>query len=125
MSYQREGTTVEKPFRLRALDRCWKALKFVIYAERGYPDRIVLKGLADAVRRYRELSPLLLTDAAAEREVRELLALIIEFAELKSKDGEPPPDHQLRRHKELRALGFKVSVLSSREEVERWYADRR
>lgn len=42
----------------------------------------------------------------------------IEFVELKA-TGEEPNDGQLREHERLRALGFTVLVIDSKEEIDR------
>lgn len=74
-------------------ERNWWAAKWKPTSKRGVPDRMVLR---DRGR--------------------------ITFIELKVPDEEPEA-HQLRRHAELRALGFEVVVLDSKEAVEAWVAN--
>jgi hypothetical protein len=115
----REISGVERPF-VRACKRLlYRAYKLVWPGTRGAPDRMVLKGLNDAIDWYRKRHGV----NQPEEEIRGLLALVIEFVELKA-PGKKAADHQARRHAELRALGFKVTVVDSPEAVEKWYADR-
>jgi hypothetical protein len=65
-----------------------KILKFTAPGERGYPDRIILLPGARVV-----------------------------WVELK-KTGEKPEPLQLKRHRELRALGFEVYVSDSADAVD-------
>jgi len=96
MSYRRE-TAVEKRFCELATARGWLALKFVVPGRVGYPDRIVFKPGGEVF-----------------------------FVEMKSPDATRDAAHiarQKRRADELRALGFRVYVLLSIEDVESWFVD--
>lgn len=86
--------SVEALFVKLAKARGWRAAKFVSPGWRGVPDRIVFKGDGD-----------------------------LEFVELKA-PGQKPTLQQMRRHEQLRNLGFNVSVVDSVEAAEKWYADR-
>lgn len=126
MSYKRESSSVEQPFRKRAKTRGWKALKFAVPGVNGYPDRLVLKGIrAEARNKLRSLlGDAFMSQALCNEIIREILAECIEFVELKSPDASRDAAHlarQLRRQTELQDLGFTVSVLESREDVERWF----
>jgi hypothetical protein len=119
----REISGVERPF-VRACKRLlYRAYKLVWPGTRGAPDRMVLKGIERAIVHFAIWGGYNLDTDKAERDLRELLALIIEFVELKA-PGKEAEAHQLRRHDELRKLGFKVTVVDSPEAVEKWYADR-
>lgn len=100
--------------------RNWLALKFLSPGMRGVPDRIVLKGIDDAVEMW-QLAAGPMSPERAKREVRELIASVIEFVELKA-PGEKPERQQLRRHEQLRGLGLQVTVLDSQEAVKEWDA---
>lgn len=117
----REYSGVETPLREKAEARGWRALKFVSPGLRGVPDRMVLKGLGAAMMRY-QLAMGCSTETA-ERDIRMLIADVIEFVELKAPDKEATLQ-QLRRHAELQKLGFATSVLDTPAAVEKWYADR-
>lgn len=65
-------------------------LKFVSPGRNGVPDDILLKSIPP--------------------EHQELVARYFRFVEYKKPKGVPRPD-QLRRHKELRDLGFRVDVI--------------
>lgn len=129
MSYRRENSTAEKPFCTAAKRRGWAALKFVVPSVRGYPDRLLLKGLDEAVRYCRQNRDCdsLMGRPNADELVRGIIERVIEFVELKSPDATRDEAHlarQARRHAELRTLGFKVTQLESREEVDQFYEDR-
>jgi hypothetical protein len=115
----REIAGVEKPF-VRACKRLlYRAYKLVWPGTAGAPDRMVLKGLNN---------PVWIADGGAMRPVtkiekRAILASCIEFVELKAPDKEAEA-HQLRRHDDLRKLGFKVSVVDSPEAVKAWHDER-
>lgn len=81
---------IEKHLVKRCKEKGWLCWKFVPTGVRGVPDRLVLKPSGKCV-----------------------------FAELKA-PGEKPTPQQLRRHAELRALGFEVVVLRSKTEVDWW-----
>lgn len=115
--YIREHS-VEKALRKACEAKDWLCKKFIPCAWRGVPDRIVFKGIEGAIQHYMAWN--WCTHEKAEREVRNILALVLTFAELKSPDGGEPEEHQLRRHAELRALGFEVVVLNSQEAAEVW-----
>lgn len=70
-----------------------KLLKFVSPGLNGVPDRLVLRPIAP--------------------EHRELVAKYFRFAEYK-KPGKAPRADQLRRHKELRDLGYQVDVIDTK-----------
>lgn len=117
----REIANVETPF-VRVCKRLkWLAVKFTIPQRRGAPDRQVFKGLGEAVKMWTHFTGE--TGPEAEAHVRLLIFLVLEFVELKKPDKEPEP-HQLRRHAELYALGFKTTVLDSPEAVKRWASAR-
>ena len=97
--------------------REWMCAKFTSPGLRGMPDRMVLKGIDEAVDHYCIINSL--SRQAGERDVRNILALCIKFVELKA-PGEKPTPQQLRRHAELKALGFEVAVLDSKQAVEVW-----
>ena len=44
---------------------------------------------------------------------------VVKFVELKA-PGKKPTEGQLREHKRLRALGFQVDVIDSKEGVDEW-----
>lgn len=67
-------------------------LKFVSPGRNGMPDDILLNPIPS--------------------EHREIVARYFRFVEYKKPKGTPRPD-QLRRHAELRALGFTVDVIDS------------
>ena len=98
--------------------RSWLAMKLVSPGLRGVPDRLVLKGIGAAVQRYL-ITAGPMSYERAEWDVRELLASIIEFVELKA-PGQKPTLQQLHRHEQLRKLGFRVTVLDSQEAVREW-----
>jgi hypothetical protein len=76
------------------------SLKFVSPGLAGVPDQIELYGVATMME---------LTGFTHEACVA-LLATAIQFTEAKRPGGVPRPE-QLRRHAELRALGFTVNVI--------------
>lgn len=122
----REASGVESKFVEAADERRWKALKFVSPGLRGVPDRMVLKGLDRAVDAYMQnvWAPTEVERREiAQQHVRDLLALVIEFAELKAPDKDATME-QMRVHEKFRKLGFAVSVIDSPTAVEKWYADR-
>lgn len=102
--------------KLAKLSKCL-ALKFVSPGYNGMPDRMVLKGIDAAVRRWALRYGI--DSVRAEPEIRDILASIIEFVELKA-PGREATLLQLRRHEQLRALGFKVTVLDNEESVREW-----
>lgn len=114
---------VEAFFVAQAKLRGWIAAKWVSPSWNGVPDRIVFKSTDEAAKRIMALTGGRLTMAACEQIARDNLASCIEFVELKS-PGKQPTILQMRRHEQLRKLGFKVSVIDSPEAVEQWYADR-
>lgn len=118
----REASGVESKFVEAAAERRWQALKFVSPGLRGVPDRMVLKGLDRAIDWL--ASTRFETREEAEEFVRELLALVIEFVELKRPDKDATLE-QLRIHKKFDKLGFHVDVIDTSAAVEQWYADRR
>jgi hypothetical protein len=121
----REIAGVENPFVRACKQLYYRAYKLVWPGTSGAPDRMVLKGIERAVVHFAIWGGynLNLNREAAERDLRELLALIIEFVELKA-PGKDAADHQARRHAELRALGFKVTVVDSPEAVKAWHDER-
>jgi hypothetical protein len=98
--------------------RGWLCAKFVSPGLRGMPDRIVLKGMDEAVKYIGLMFPHL-TPSQRQVVVWNVLDYCIKFVELKA-PGEKPTAQQLRRHAELRALGFEVAVLDSKDAVEVW-----
>lgn len=94
------------------------AYKWVSPQHRGVPDRIVLKGLSDALDHFYLWGGYRDRDVA-EEDLRALLALVIEFVELKA-PGKEPTLQQLREHARLRRLGFKVSVIDGLAAVNLW-----
>lgn len=72
------------------------ALKFTSPGRRGVPDRLVLRPVPEAAR--------------------ELVAQYVRFVELK-RPGEKPRPEQVREHARLRALGFRVDVIDSKQQV--------
>lgn len=118
----REASGVESKFIDEAAARRWRALKFVSPGLRGVPDRMVLKGLREALVHFK-LWGGYTDDKKAEADLRELLAMIIEFAELK-RPFKDATLQQMRRHEEFRNLGFKTAVIDTPAGVEEWYADR-
>jgi len=67
-----------------------RSLKFTVPAERGWPDRL-------------DLLPV-------EPEHIEIVSRYVRFTEAKA-PGKKPEAHQVRRHTELRGLGFVVNVV--------------
>lgn len=115
----REIANVEMPF-VRACKKLrFLAAKFSIPQRRGAPDRLVFKGIDEAAERMIRFTHGRWGKIDARNAVREILADCLEFVELK-KPSKEPEAHQLRRHAELRALGFKVVVLDSPEKVATW-----
>ena len=116
LMYVREHL-IETHLRKLCAAKDWLCAKFVSPGLRGVPDRVVFKGIDDAVTHY--MATHLCDYMTAEREVRNVLALCVKFVELKA-PGEKPTAQQLRRHKELHDLGFEVAVLDSQEAVDVW-----
>jgi len=98
--------------------RKWLAAKFLSPNLRGVPDRMVLKGIDNAVDYWRLVAGPM-SEEQAQRDVRAMLATIVEFVELKA-PGQAPTIQQLHRHEQLRKLGFRVTVLDSQEAVREW-----
>ena len=115
----REASGVESGFVEKAKDRRWQALKFVSPGLRGVPDRMVLKG----TKRIHELLYIATMRHWSDDQVRELIASVIEFAELKA-PGKDATLEQLRLHAKFDELGFHVDVIDTSAKVESWYADR-
>jgi hypothetical protein len=101
--------------------RSWIVAKWVSPSWNGVPDRIVLKGIDAAAADYSERFGV--SDVAAREMVCMYLAMCIEFVELKA-PGRQPTLLQMRRHEQLRKLGFTVTIVDSPEAAEKWYADR-
>jgi hypothetical protein len=118
----REASGVEAKFVNAAKERHWQALKFVSPGLRGVPDRMVMKGM-DAALDWLS-STRFETREEAEAFLRELLALVIEFAELKQ-PGKKATLEQMRMHEKFDKLGFHVDVIDTAAAVEEWYGDRR
>jgi hypothetical protein len=116
LSYVRESV-IERFFVATCEVMGWCALKFASKTMNGLPDRMVLKGIEDAITHYALFHDLDRRDA--ERDVRAILGMCIEFVELKS-PGKKPELHQKRRIEWLRKLGFQVSVIDSKEAVQSW-----
>ena len=114
----REIANVERPFVRAARRLGYLALKFVTPGVKGSPDRIVLKGIERATKMYM-LAAGPMSHKRAEHDMRELLAMCIEFVELKA-PGKEAEAHQWRYHANLRQLGFKVTVIDSPAGVEEW-----
>lgn len=95
-----------------------EAYKFVSPARRGVPDRIIFWGLNNAVSHYKKLRKLR-NDKDAEKELRMLISMVIEFVEVKSEKGRLMPV-QVREMRKLESLGFKVSVLKDLSDIEVW-----
>ena len=104
---------IEETFVKRCKSRALKFLcfKFKTPAIKGAPDRIVFKGLDEAI-----VTHIIMhggNNEAAERYIRWMLDSIIEFVELKA-EGKKPEPHQARFHDKLRAFGFKVTVIDNK-----------
>lgn len=96
------------------------APKFKSPQRKNVPDRIVLKdGVRDGMQTLIQHFPVVHTEAELEAIVRKVLASSISFVELKA-TGKKPTEGQLREHARLRALGFDVHVLDSKEDVDRF-----
>ena len=85
---------VEEKLRIGVKEKGGRAYKFVSPGNQGVPDRIVL-----------------------------LPGGVIDFIELKDK-GKKPTALQLNQHTKLRALGFNVLVIDSKEGVDEYLASR-
>ena len=83
-------STVEERYCRRVKRAKGRAYKFVSPGVRGVPDRLVLYPIPE--------------------EHRELVAKYVQFTELKA-PGEKPRPEQIREHKRLRRLGYKVEVV--------------
>lgn len=118
----REASGVEAGFIDKAKARGWKALKFVSPGTRGVPDRMVLKGIDNALTHY-QLWHGFSSREEAEAALRVLLSMVIEFAELK-RPGKDATLEQMRMHEKFAKSGFHVDVLDTPAAVEKWYADR-
>ena len=96
-----------------------KALKYLCFkfktpAIKGAPDRLVLKGLDEAIK-YEQLF-YGGTKEEAEIYVRQIIDSVIEFVELKA-EGKKPEAHQKRFHDKLRAYGFKVTIIDNKTDA--------
>lgn len=83
-------SAVEAGHRKRVRAKGGECYKFVSPNHRGVPDRLDLYPIAP--------------------EHVEIVAKYVQFTELKKPKGKPEP-HQVREHKRLRKLGFKVEVV--------------
>lgn len=94
------------------------APKFKSPQRANVPDRIVLKyGMLHAARAIEARFPGKCTSGEQIVLVQQVLNAFISFVELKA-TGEKPTDGQLREHARLRALGFDVRVIDSKEGVD-------
>ena len=118
----REAAGVESKFVSEAEERRWQALKFVSPGLRGVPDRMVLKGIDEAVTHAQIWFGIQKRDEA-EKIVRALLALCIEFAEMKAPNKKATLE-QMRMHDKFDRLGFHVDVIDTMAAVKDWYGDR-
>lgn len=84
---------------------------------RGAPDRLVFRGLDEAVARLRQALMDERPPPPADELLMELLGLVTVWPELKA-PGVKPERHQLREHERMRAMGQRVVVLDSIEGVE-------
>jgi hypothetical protein len=83
-------SAIEKRYCKLAKDEGDIVYKFISPNHRGVPDRLRLSKIPE--------------------EHREIVARYIRFVELKD-TGKKPEPHQVREHKRLRDLGFKVEVV--------------
>lgn len=77
----------------------------------GAPDRLDLYGIEHAAKRFSALVGCSISDCTICRgQAQSIIADAIQFTETKA-TGKKPRGDQLRRHKELRAMGFIVNVV--------------
>ena len=96
-----------------------KALLYLCYkfktpAIKGAPDRIVFKGLEDAIANHLIMHGG--TEEEAEQWIRYVIDSVIEFVEIKA-TGKKPEAHQERFHDKLRDYGFKVTIIDNKEDA--------
>lgn len=88
-------------------------LKITTPGNRGYPDRLVLRGLYRAAKLLQQTCPNLSYSECYEL-AKCMLAEAIQFTELKTPTGRYQPK-QKQRIRELRERGFKVDVVRGTE----------
>jgi hypothetical protein len=99
------------------------APKFTSPQRRSVPDRLVLLGTGRAAARLQRAfsrAGVEISAGDAHAIAKEVIASAIQFCELKA-PGKKPTDGQLREHERLRALGFVVRVIDTKEGVDAAY----
>lgn len=120
MSTKERESVVEKHLVDQTKAAGGMAQKFKSPQRKNVPDRIVLKdGMPAAAEILAMHFPVVHSPEAVESIIRSLLASFISFVELKA-TGKPPNEGQLREHARLRALGFDVRVIDSKEGVDQF-----
>jgi hypothetical protein len=102
------------------------AYKFTSPQRRSVPDRLVLLDISKAAKALKVVlqdygvPTTAMTSSLHEGQAAAIVASMIQFAELKA-PGKKPTPLQEREHARLRAMGFTVHVIDSKEGVDAVY----
>lgn len=112
---------VEKYLNTRAAKADWLSLKFTSPQRRSVPDRILLGNKEKLLELLRPEMDFV-NEAWLGDLAEQLMAAAITFVECK-RPGGVPTEGQTREHEKLRARGFTVLVVDSKEMVDGLYSE--